>query len=185
MKIKLKFLILVLFFVSTTTFAQKFITKNGYVRFFSATSMENIDGKNKQVSCALDATTGDFVFKLLEKSFEFERALMQEHFNENYVESDKFPEATFKGKVLNIKDVNFSKPGVYKVTVEGDLTLHGVSQKIKTEGTIETKGEKINAKSKFVIKLKDYKISIPKAVADKISENMEITVDVNLDKINK
>jgi polyisoprenoid-binding protein YceI len=185
MKSLLKSQIILLLLISLSGFSQKYVTKNGYIRFFSTTPVEDIEAKNKQVNSALDASSGDFVFKVLMKSFEFEKALMQEHFNENYVESDKFPEATFKGKVSNLKDINFSKPGTYKAIVEGDLTIHGVTKKVKSEGTFEVKGDKIVAKSKFFVKPLDYGIKIPKTVMEKIAESLEITVEETLDKLNK
>ena len=104
--------LIILFFclaaVSFSANAQKFITKTGHIKFFSDSPLEKIEAHNHQVNAALDASTGDFVFKVLEKSFEFNKALMQEHFNENYVESDKFPNALFSGKITNIKDVNIA-----------------------------------------------------------------------------
>jgi hypothetical protein len=93
------------------------MTKAGTIKFSSATPMEKIEGTNRQVNSALNFSTGDFVFKVLIRGFEFEKALMQEHFNENYVESDKFPSATFVGKVTNIADINISKDGVYNANV--------------------------------------------------------------------
>lgn len=182
MKLKINIL-LVLVLMAGMSFGQKYVTKTGYIRFFSTTPAEDIEARNKQVNAALDKSTGDFVFKVLMKSFEFEKALMQEHFNENYVESDKYPDATFKGKVVNLKDVNFDKGGVYKVTVEGDLTIHGVTKKVKHEGTIEIKGDKVVAKAKFFVKPADYGIKIPKAVIKNISESIEVNVDVALDKM--
>ncbi|HRY32344.1 MAG TPA: YceI family protein [Bacteroidales bacterium] len=165
--------------------AQKYITKNGKISFFSSTPIENIEAHNKQVNSALDATTGEFVFKVLMKSFAFEKALMQEHFNENYVESDKFPNATFNGKIVNLSEINFSKAGVYPVTIQGDLTIHGVTKKINEKGTVEVKDGKVNGKAKFYVKPADYNISIPKTVMKNIAESIEVTVDVMLEKLNK
>ena len=145
--------------------------------------MENIEAINKQVNSALDIVTGDFVFKVLMKSFEFDRALMQEHFNENYVESDKYPTATFKGKITNLKSIDFTKAGTYKAEVEGDLTIHNVTKKVKQTGTFEVKGDKVHGKAKFNIKPQDYEIKIPSAVAANFAESMEVTVDITLDKI--
>jgi polyisoprenoid-binding protein YceI len=154
------------------------MTKNGYIGFLSHTPMEDIKGDNNQVASVLDISTGDLVFQVLVKSFHFDRALMEEHFNENYMESDKFPKSSFKGKITNLTSVNFSKAGTYDITVEGDLTIHDVSNKISTKGTIEVVTGGINASSKFNIVPEDYKISIPGVVREKINKNLEITVNM-------
>lgn len=165
--------------------AQKYMTKTGHIRFFSTTPMEDIEAHNRQVNAALDAQTGDLVFKAMLKSFQFEKALMQEHFNENYVESDKFPNSTFKGKVTNIKEVDFTKNGKYEVTIEGDLTLKDVTKKIKEKGTLEISGDKVNGIATFNILLADYNIKIPSAVASNIAKSIRIDVDVKLEKMVK
>ncbi len=178
---------LILAFVALMTFpagAQKFITKTGHIKLYSDGAVEKIEAHNRQVNSALDVATGDFVFKVLLKSFEFEKALMQEHFNENYVESDKFPNSTFVGKVTNIKDVNIAKDGTYDVVVDGKLTMHGVTNNVRTKGTMEMKQGKLIGKAKFTLALADYKISIPGAVVNSISKTIEINVDVTLDKAN-
>lgn len=168
-----------------TAAAQNYVTKTGSIRFFSDGKIEKIEAANRQVNAALNSVTGDFVFKVLMKSFQFEKALMQEHFNENYIESDKFPNATFLGKVTNIKDVNFTKDGSYPATVEGKLTIHGVTKEIKETGTLEVKKDAVTGKAKFNILLSDFNISIPSAVINNIAKTIEITVDVTLDKFNK
>lgn len=165
--------------------AQKYITKNGYIRFFSSTPVEDIEAHNRQVNSALDQKTGDFVFKVLMKSFQFEKALMQEHFNENYVESDKFPNATFSGKVKNIGEIDFTRNGVYQTTVEGDLTIKGITKKVTEKGTFEVKDGKVIGKSTFNILLADYGIKIPNTVASNISKTIQIDVEVNLEKLAK
>jgi polyisoprenoid-binding protein YceI len=182
MKNTLKLIILLLAFTSST-FAQKNITKNGHIRFYSETPMEKIEAINTQVNSALDVSTGDFVFKVLIKSFEFERALMQEHFNENYMESGKFPNATFSGKISNLKDINFSKDGIYSATAEGNLTMHGVTKKVTEKGTLEVKGGKIITKATFNIKPQDYNIAIPGAVVAKIAAYIQVNVDATLEKL--
>jgi hypothetical protein len=156
--------------------AQKFLTKNGYISFYSHTPLEEIKAENNQVVGVLDTSTGEMVFQALIKSFHFERALMEEHFNENYMESDKFPKALFKGKITNLSAVDFSKPGTYEVTVEGDLTIHDVTNKLSTKGTMEVVSGGINANAKFKLVPEDFKISIPSVVRDKIDKNMEVTV---------
>jgi hypothetical protein len=155
---------------------QKYMTKNGYIGFFSHTPMEDIKGDNNQVAGVLDISTGEMVFQALIKSFHFDRALMEEHFNENYMESDKFPKTSFKGKITNLSSVNFSKNGTYDVTVEGDLTIHDVTNKISVNGTLEVITGGINANSKFNIVPEDYKINIPGVVREKINKNLEVTV---------
>lgn len=174
---------IVLLMISGSVFGQKYITKNGIITFFSDAPSEKIEGHNNQVNTAMDISTGDLVFKVLMKSFEFENALMQEHFNENYVESDKFPNATFKGKVTNLIEINFTKNGKYKAMVEGDLTIHGVTKKVKQTGTFEIKDGKILTNAKFSIAIKDYNIKIPNTVLKNIAENVDITVNVSLDKL--
>ncbi|RLD37799.1 MAG: YceI family protein [Bacteroidetes bacterium] len=178
-------LLLVLTSVSTTFYAQRFITKTGHIFFYSEAPMETIEAHNKQVNAALDIKTGDMVFKVLMKSFIFEKALMQEHFNENYVESDKFPNATFKGKVTNLEEIDFSKAGKYPARVEGTLTIHGKSNPAKATGKFVVGDDMIHSSSKFNIEIADYDISIPGAVTGKISEEIEITVDVKLKEYKK
>jgi YceI-like domain len=156
--------------------AQKFMTKNGFISFYSHTPMEDIKGDNNQVVGVLDISTGEMVFQALIKSFHFDRALMEEHFNENYMESDKIPKSVFKGKITNLASVDFTKNGTYNVTVDGDLTIHDVTNKISTKGTIEVVSGGINANSKFNIVPEDYKIVIPGVVRDKFDKSLAVTV---------
>jgi len=182
---KKSILLLSITLIAFTAFSQRYLTKNGHIKFYSETPVETIEAHNRQVNSALDIETGDFVFKVLMKSFEFEKALMQEHFNENYVESDKFPNAMFKGKVVNTEDVDFSVNGKYNVVVEGDLTIHGVTNKISEKGTFTVTGENIEGQAEFVLKPEDYKIKIPKTVINNIAEEIEVTVDVTLEPFQK
>jgi hypothetical protein len=174
----MKRLLLFLFFLTIVLAvnAQKYMTKNGYIGFFSHTPMEDIKGDNNQVVGVLDISTGEMVFQALIKSFHFDRALMEEHFNENYMESDKIPKSIFKGKITNLTSVDFSKNGTYDVTVEGDLTIHDVTNKISVKGTVEVVSGGINANSKFNIIPEDYKITIPGVVREKINKDLEVTV---------
>jgi len=156
--------------------AQKYITKNGFIGFYSHTPMEDIKGDNNQVAGILDISTGDMVFQVLIKSFHFDRALMEEHFNENYMESEKFPKSTFKGRITNLSSVDFKKSGTYEVIVEGELTIRDVTKKISEKGTIEVVSGGINASARFNILPEDYNIIIPGVVRDKISKYLETTV---------
>lgn len=171
-------LILALFTLFFAANAQKYMTKNGYIGFFSHTPMEDVKGDNNQVASILDISTGEIVFQVLIKSFHFDRTLMEEHFNENYMESDKIPKSSFKGKITNMSSVDFKKNGIYEVTVEGDLTIHNVTNRISTKGTIEIVSGGINANSKFNIIPEDYKINIPGVVREKIAKNLEVTVTI-------
>jgi len=180
---KITTLLAIILFTTTLANAQKYMTKGGTIKFFSDTPMEKIEAVNRQVNSALDFSTGNFVFKVLIRGFEFEKALMQEHFNENYMESEKFPNSTFSGKITNIKDVNLGKDGLYKVVVEGDLSMHGVTNKVKVNGTIEVKGGTVAGKATFNVAPKDYNISIPQAVIKNISEAIQVDVNVSLDKL--
>ncbi len=158
--------------------AQKYITKNGHIGFYSSTPLENIVADNNQVASVLDISTKEMVFQALMKSFIFERALMQEHFNENYVESEKFPKAVFKGKIVVPDNIDLTKKGKYDVTVEGDLTLHGVTKNIKEPGQIVVGDKEITAQSEFLLKPEDFDITIPGVVRDKIAKEMQVKVDV-------
>jgi polyisoprenoid-binding protein YceI len=165
--------------------AQRYITKNGMIKFYSDSPMEKIEAVNNQVNSALDISTGKLVFKVLMKGFEFKKALMEEHFNENYVESNKYPDATFNGNVINLKEIDLSKPAKDNAVIEGDLKIHGVTKHIKEKGTLEKKDNNIIGKSVFNIKIKDYDIKIPNAVVNNLSETIQITVDVILNKLEK
>ena len=110
---------------------------------------------------------------------------MQEHFNENYMESDTYPKASFKGKIDNIAAVNFKKDGSYNSTVTGDMTMHGVTKKITINVTIKVAGGKITATSKFQVAPEDYKVVIPNTVRDNIASKIDVTVDATLEELKK
>lgn len=154
--------------------AQKMMTREGYIKFFGSTPMENIEAITNQASSVIDVSTNDVVFQVLMNSFTFEKALMQEHFNENYVESEKYPKAVFKGKIAS--DVKLMKPGTFTTTIEGTMTLHGVEQNIKAPATIIVDKDGIKLSSEFKMAPEDYKIAIPGAVRDKIAKEMALTV---------
>ncbi|MDB5206334.1 MAG: YceI family protein [Flavisolibacter sp.] len=161
----------------------RYFTKTGKIEFFSKATMEDIEAKNKTVTAVLDSKTGAMQFSVQMKGFEFEKALMQQHFNENYVESNKFPKAEFKGALTNNSSVNYTKDGTYVVTVKGKLTLHGVTKDVEAPGTIKVDGGKLEGKSTFNIRLSDYKISIPSVVKEKVSNSIKIIVDTKLEPL--
>ncbi len=160
-------------------FGQKYFSKTGKISFKSEASMEKIEAQNASASTALDINSGNLEWAVLIQGFKFDKALMQEHFNENYMESSTYPKAKFKGKIDNISAVNFLKDGVYNVTATGQLEMHGITKPVATSGVITVKGGAISAKSNFSVLLADYGITIPKLVADNISKTVDITVDVS------
>lgn len=176
----MKKIILIVFAIAliNSVYSQKrYFTKTGNVSFRAGTAVEDIDGINKSTTCVFDAATGDIQFGILVKGFEFTSALMMEHFNENYMESDKFPKSTFKGKITNLDKINFQKDGVYPVTVKGTLDIHGVKREVETTGTFKISGETVLATADFNVVLEDYKIAIPGLVKDKISKTAKIHVN--------
>lgn len=166
----------------TTGFAQKYMTRTGKVTFFSSTPLENIEAFNNEMACVLDSEKGEFVFQVPIKSFKFDRSLMQDHFNENYMESNKYPKADYKGSIENADKVNYAKDGTYNVTTKGKLTIHGVTKTVSLPGTIEVKNGKITINSTFKVIPQDYNINIPGIVEDKIAKEIEVTVNSILDK---
>ena len=171
-------LILSLVVLSVVVNAQKYITRNGFIGIYSETPVETIKADNNQVSSVIDTSTGEIVFDVLMRSFHFDRALMEKDFNSNYVESDKFPDSEFKGKIANFSSVDFTKDGSYSVTVEGDLTIHGVTRKISEPGTIQMVKGGLSADSKFHLIPEDYGIKIPGIVRNKIDKSMLVTVSM-------
>lgn len=155
----------------------------GIITFFSKSPLENIEASNRKVTIVLKTTTNDIQFGVTMLSFKFASSLMEEHFNENYVESDKYPTCTFRGKIN--ETVDYTKDGEYKVTVKGTLDLHGVTKEIEVPGTITVKGNTITVNSKFNIKIADYKIKVPSMYVQNIAEEVEVTVNGSLEPFAK
>jgi hypothetical protein len=164
--------------VTLPSFSQRYITKNGYIGFFSHTPVEDIKAENNQVAGVLDASTGDMVFQVLMRSFHFAKALMEEHFNENYLESDKYPRAEFRGKINDPGQINLSEKGSHDVTVQGDLTIHGVTKPVTAPGTIQVTDDGLIADARFNIAPEDYNITIPNLVRENIAKTVEVTVSM-------
>jgi len=158
---------------------ERYITREGVISFFSSTPLEDIKAINKQVSCVLDKSTGEFAFQLPIKGFTFKNALMQEHFNESYLESDIYPKSIFKGKILDWDNIKLSENHT-KVFIEGELTIHGIKQKIKEPGKIWINSKTIFGESSFDIDLIDYNVKVPKIVRANIAEVINVKVIVNL-----
>jgi hypothetical protein len=175
-------LVLGLVFAVSGVFAQdKFFTKTGKISFYSKATLENIEAHNRSVTCVLDSKTGAIQFSALVKGFEFEKALMQQHFNENYLESTKHPRAEFKGQIANNGDINYAQDGTYNAKVKGKLTIHGETQDVETDGTITVKGGKLQAAGDFNVQLQDYKIKNDKL--NNISNTIRVSVNCSLEPL--
>jgi hypothetical protein len=170
---------------SLNAFSQMYMTKSARVSFFSKAPLENIEAVNSEVTSYLDASKGELAFVGLIKGFKFKKALMEEHFNENYMESNTFPKTNFKGSINDLSKVNFNQNGTYNVTVKGDLTIHGVTKQIEAPGTITVANGKVSAKSKFSVRVKDYGIKVPPMYVNNIAEVVDITVDSKYEPYKK
>ena len=174
---------LLLFFISIVHAQDKYFTKNAKIDFFSVAPLEDIEAKNKTASAVLDTKTGILQFSVLMQGFEFDKALMQEHFNENYVESNKFPKAEFKGNIINNAEINYQKAGTYTAKVKGTMSFHGIVKDMETTATIKVNDDNLKAESVFNLLLSDYNIKRPAVVKDKISNTIKVTIDAKLDPL--
>ena len=173
-----------LFLIASSLIAQdKYFTKSGSISFVSKGVIETITASHRSVTCVLDSKTGAIQFAVLMKGFEFKKALMQEHFNENYVESDKFPKADFRGQITNNSEIAYTKDGSYNAHVKGKLTLHGQTKDVEADGKIAVKAGKLSLTSKFNILMSEYNIDIPAPVQENMSDNISITVNCSLDPL--
>ena len=159
--------------------AQKYFTKEGKVYFHSKTQMEKIEATNSKATSVIDFSTGAIEWGVLVKAFKFEKALMQEHFNENYLESNKFPKSTFKGKIENVSSIQLGKDGSYPVVIKGTLDMHGVSKPVTDNATFVVKGGAISGTSKLKVLLADHNITVPAVVKDNISKEVEISISAD------
>lgn len=173
-------LLLITLLTISLTAQDKYYTKSGTISFVSKGAIETITANHKSVTCVLDSKTGDVQFSVLMKGFEFRKALMQQHFNENYVESDKYPRSEFRGKITNNSEIDYTKEGTYTAHVKGRLTLHGQTKEVETDGKITVKGGKLLANATFNILMSDYAISIPALVKENMSNTVTITVNCTL-----
>ena len=154
--------------------AQKYTVEKSSVQFYSHATIEDIKAENKKSSSIFDATTGEIVFSIPISEFQFAKSLMQEHFNEKYMDTDKYPKSTFKGKVSGF-DANAS--GTQNVNATGKLLIHGVERDVEIPGTVEKSGDKLLFKSKFIVKLEDYKVDRPQLLWQNIAEQVEVSID--------
>ncbi|MBS1650663.1 MAG: YceI family protein [Bacteroidetes bacterium] len=158
---------------TTFTQAQIYVADKCKISFFSQAKLENIDATNTITKPVFNAANGNFAIKASQTAFNFKSALMQEHYNENYIESEKYPFATFTGKIN--ETVNYSSTTAQNITMTGTLDMHGVNLPRTIEGTLIAKDGKIILESKFDVKLSDYKIKVPSLYIEKIAEVVQVT----------
>jgi polyisoprenoid-binding protein YceI len=172
------------FYITTTAVllslfasSQPLITRNGFIGFYSKTPLEDIKAENNQVVGAIDLQKKSLAFSALVKGFLFRKELMQQHFNENYVESDKYPKTSFSGNYTG--DVNTQKEGSYPVEVKGKITFHGVTRDVTVPAVLQVQKGKLTGTTKFQLLPGDFNIKIPSVVRDKIAERIDVSVKVD------
>jgi hypothetical protein len=164
--------------------AQQFVAKTGKAHFFSKNTMEDIEATSNTAVCALNTTTKKIVVKIRNTSFKFKSGLMQEHFNENYMESDKYEFSSLDAVI--VENIDFTKDGIYDVTIKGTLDIHGVKVEREIKGKLTIKnGVPVNGTAKFDVKLADHKIKIPSLLGSNIAEVIPVDVDFNFEKYEK
>jgi hypothetical protein len=157
-----------------SSWAQKYVTEKAFVSFFSDAAIEDITAENKAASGIFNSATNDIAFAIPIKDFEFAKSLMKEHFNEKYMDTEKYPKSTFRGKISGF---DTKADGMQNVKATGQLTIHGQTKDIEVPGTIEKQGDKLIMRSKFIVKLEDYKVKIPQLMWQNIAEQVEVTLD--------
>jgi hypothetical protein len=161
-------------FMATIANAQKFTSERGELSFFSDGAIEDIEAKNQMVGSLFNAATGELVYIAKVKDFIFPKTLMREHFNEKYMETEKFPKSTFQGKLTGFSP---NASGEQKVRAVGKINIHGITRDIDVPGVLEFAGGKAKMKAKFIVKLADYNIKIPTLIWQNIAEEVEVRVE--------
>ena len=171
--------ILVMGFFGDVASQTRYIERNGNASFFSSAPLEDIEAHTSQAVSVIDISSGEIVASVLMRSFRFRKSLMQEHFNENYVESHKYPKATFRGTITNISELDVKKEGKYSLDVQGEITIHGVTQPLRVKAEAVVNNGTLQAKAVFPLRVKDFKIEIPRLVIQNIAEVVEVTLAFN------
>ncbi len=170
--------IIIVWMVPASSLAQKYATSKSVVSFYSHATIEDIKAANTTSIGLVDLSSNSIAFSISIKDFVFDKKLMQEHFNEKYLESEEYPKSTFQGK---IEGFDPSKKGPQNVKAIGKMTMHGVTKDVEMAGTMEATTEtSLNITSTFIVKLEDYKIKIPQMLWQNIAEEIEVKVDFTL-----
>jgi len=168
-----KILIFILLTVGNCAFAQNLVSSSSKTIFYSSATLEDITAVTTKGKSAINVTTGEIVFSIPINSFEFDKSLMQEHFNEKYMESEKFPKATFTGQIEQWEN----NKSIDKAVAIGTLTIHGVSKKLSSEGSVTFNKDKLIVMAKFNVRLEDFEVEVPSIILQKIAEVVEITIN--------
>ena len=171
--------------IVSSVHAQKYFSKTGNISFFSATPIENIEAVSNSASTVFDLESGKIQWAVLIKSFEFEKALMQEHFNENYMESSEFPKAKYSGTLDNVESLDFNKDGNYLINTSGKLTIHGVTKEITAPVSFTVTDGAVAANCVLKVLVADYDIKIPSVVSSNIAEEIEIKINADYESLDK
>ena len=177
MKLKIIFLLILVPLIARDIY----FTRSGKVSFFSSTPIEDIKANNDQTTCVLDLETGDVSFRIPILGFNFPNGLMQEHFNENYMESDIYPNASFKGRIKNWGKIDLTEAS-QEVTIDGTMEIHGVSKEISEKGRISLSKGNVIGYSNFQIMVADYDIEIPRLVRENIAKIINVDIELVLKK---
>jgi hypothetical protein len=171
--------------LSMSLSAQIFTAKSGAtsIGFYSEAPLENIEAVNKSASIVMKTSTNDIQMSISVQNFKFKNALMEEHFNENYMETTKYPKCVFKGKIN--ETVDYEKDGENKVTITGKMELHGVTKDVTIDGTLTKSGNDLKLYSKFKIKVADYNIKVPSMYVKNIAEVVDVTFNTVLEPYQK
>jgi len=176
-----KIILLTLLLLANITFAQRLLTRSGEIKFdASMPNLVEIVGKSNTVSAILDQATGQFATSVIVKSIRFKVPLMEEHFNENYMESSKYANSTFKGKIAGFDAKKLTATKI-AYDIEGDLSIHGVTKKVKTKIYLSSNGSKVGATGNFLVHAQDYGIEIPSLVKEKFAEQIKVSFSFDLD----
>lgn len=167
-------LFIVFLFSVVCSWSQKYVTEKSHVSFYSHATIEDITAKNEKSVGIFNTSTGEIVFSIPIAEFQFAKSLMQEHFNEKYMDTEKYPKASFKGKVTGY---DAAATGIQQATAAGKLNIHGVERDVEIPGTIEKSGDKLLLKARFIVKLEDYKVDRPQLLWQNIAEQVEVTAD--------
>ncbi|SNR44760.1 YceI family protein [Hymenobacter mucosus] len=178
-------LLLVIGGISTSQAQGKYMTQKGTVSFFSSSILEDIEAHTEQAAAVVDLQSHQIAFVIPIKSFQFKRTLMQEHFNENYMESDQLPKSTFKGKILDLDAAALAKGQSQRVTVEGDLTIHGITKHMTVAGALEQQKGTLMVNAYFSVAPADYGIEIPLLVRENIAKIVGIKVVMTCEAVSQ